>query len=170
MPLNIETLIERKNQWMASHVTDAEYPTPQSLQGLEIYNKYQSQLITSPIEACSDFESNLLSFYPVDCHPLTIRYSIVQAGHWEDDEAREMAIEFLTQIMLEENSPAQLYVGFYKGKPAACGMIYSEDDDIALITDVNAINIEIHQQLKDEMVNYLVSQASHRHTDLYLQQ
>ncbi|MGF1727324.1 hypothetical protein [Photobacterium nomapromontoriensis] len=154
----MEQLIENKNRWMSSHVTDAEFPTPLSETGLALYQAYLTQLVTSPQSDIARTSTALLSIYPVDCHPLTIRYAIVLASKWPDDSDKEAIIEFLTQIMLEPNSPAQLFVGFFKGKPAACGMIY-QDSHGALVTDVHALPLANQQELMDEMRGSLIQRC-----------
>lgn len=146
----MEQLIENKNRWMSSHVTDAEFPTPLSETGLALYQAYLAQLVTSPQSEIARPDTALLSIYPVDCHPLTIRYALVLASRWTDESEKEAVIEFLTQIMFELDSPAQLFVGFFNGKPAACGMIY-QDTHGALVTDVHALPFPNQQALVNEM-------------------
>ncbi|PSW20002.1 hypothetical protein C9I98_11035 [Photobacterium sanctipauli] len=158
MRLQMEQLIELKNKWMASHITDAEYPTPLSEKGLSLYQSYLQQLSHQPLPTLSA-QTNNLSLYPVDCHPLTIRYALVLASKWENESEKEALIEYLTQIMFEPSSPAQLFVGFFKGKPAACGMIYSDSVQGDLITDVHALPLPNQQALIDEMTAHLAERC-----------
>ncbi|NAW86188.1 hypothetical protein [Photobacterium halotolerans] len=170
MHSQITQLLAQKNVWMASHITDAEFPTALSKQGLALYNTAQNALTLSPVRA-SDFDSpsDLLSVYPVDCHPLTIRFSLVHASQWQNEES-DAVIEFLTQIMLEAHSPAQLFVGFYQGKPAACGMLFTDPDSPTdtLISDICALPLPNHDELVTAMTRWLVQQASDKSENLWL--
>ena len=159
MQAKIEQLIESKQDWMASHITEAEFPTPLSQAGLKLYQSYQRNLVPQLISSIPDSPTRSLAIYPVDCHPLTIRFSLVLASQWQDEGEREAVIEYLTQIMLEENSPAQLFVGFFNGKPAACGMIFQPDNDLALISDIHALALDNQQELINEMENYLLTKV-----------
>ncbi|MCG3862644.1 MULTISPECIES: hypothetical protein [unclassified Photobacterium] len=157
-----EKLITLKNAWMASHITDAEFPTPLSEKGLELYQLSQTALTTHSIDTSLSTPESSLSFYPVDCHPLTIRYSLVRASQWENEQEKEAVIEYLTQTMFEPNAEATLYVGFFKGKPAACGMIYTHAEDgkqHSLVSDVYALPLPNQQQLITEMENHLIHSA-----------
>ena len=156
----MKQLIERKNRWMASHITDAEFPTPLSEKGLALYHAAQESLDFGPYQA-TDSESSLsLTIYPVDCHPLTIRYSLVLANRWQNESDKEALIEYLTQIMIEEGSPAQLFVGFFKGKPAACGMIFSDPEHGSLICDVAALPLPNQAALMSEMQQALAERTA----------
>ncbi|EAR56853.1 hypothetical protein SKA34_05215 [Photobacterium sp. SKA34] len=162
MQVTTEKLITLKNAWMASHITDAEFPTPLSEKGLELYQLSQTALTTHSIDSSLSALDASLSFYPVDCHPLTIRYSLVRASQWENEQEKEAVIEYLTQIMFEPNAEATLYVGFFKGKPAACGMIYTHAEDVekySLVSDVYALPLPNQQQLITDMENYLIHSA-----------
>lgn len=170
MQPQVTQLITLKNAWMASHILDAEFPTPLSQQGLAIYEAAQAERNATQIQdAPSLAQTELLSFYPVDCHPLTIRYAMVSASQWADQESEAM-VEFLTQIMLDDNSPARLYVGFYQGKPAACGMIFSHPDcpDVTLISDVCAFPLTNQDALASAMTAWLIAQASEQAEQLWI--
>ncbi len=56
---------------MASHVTDAEFPTPLSEKGLYLYQLAHSELSAKIIDSITSPTESSLTFYPVDCHPLT---------------------------------------------------------------------------------------------------
>lgn len=159
MQSQIEQLINFKNAWMASHVTEAEFPTPLSERGLALYQSRQQPQSSQLISSIPDSSTNSLTIYPVDCHPLTIRYSLVLASKWQNEKEKEAVIEFLTQIMFEEGSAAQLFVGFFKGKPAACGMIFQSDNNLALISDVHALPLANQQNLISEMENSLLAKV-----------
>ena len=154
----MKQLIERKNRWMASHITDAEFPTPLSEKGLALYQAAQESLVFGPYQANENENSNSLTIYPVDCHPLTIRYSLVLANRWEDAD-RDPLIEYLTQIMFEADSPAQLFVGFLKGKPAACGMVFNDAEHGSLICDVAALPLPNQAELIQEMQQALAAKV-----------
>lgn len=144
---------------MASHITDAEYPTELSKQGLSLYQSQQDETTSTSLNAPQPLPSQHLSFYPVDCHPLTIRYALIRSKQWQDENQQEAVMEYLTQIMFEADSPAQLYVGFFKGKPAACGMLYQNEQG-SLISDVYALPLPNQAELIAEMTAYLSTQAS----------
>jgi len=158
----IEQITELKNSWMASHITDAEFPTPLSEKGLNLYQSRLKQLSTQLLSAIPSNSDSELTYYRVDCHPLTIRFSMVLASQWENEDEKEAVFEYLTQIMFEDNSPAHLYVGFHKGKPAACGMIYyqkTEQGQCALISDVMALPLPNKANLILMMENHLLALA-----------
>lgn len=170
MHSQITQLLAQKNVWMASHITDAEFPTTLSKQGLALYQTAQNELTVKAVQASdSDAPSDLLSVYPVDCHPLTIRFSLVHASQWQDEES-EAVMEFLTQIMLETNSPAQLFVGFYQGKPAACGMLFTDPGNPkdTLVSDICALPLPNHDELVAAMTHWLIQQASDKSENLWL--
>ncbi|MGB7997544.1 MAG: hypothetical protein WCF45_15630, partial [Photobacterium halotolerans] len=65
MHSQITQLLAQKNAWMASHITDAEFPTALSKQGLALYYTAQNELTVNSVQA-ADFASpsDLLSVYP----------------------------------------------------------------------------------------------------------
>ncbi|MCW8329916.1 hypothetical protein MD588_13995 [Photobacterium sp. SDRW27] len=159
MQAKIEQLIELKKIWMASHITEAEFPTPLSKKGLALYQSSQQKQSTELISSTPDTALNSLTIYPVDCHPLTIRYSLILSSKWQNEQEKEAVIEYLTQIMFEAGSPAQLFVGFYKGKPVTCGMIFQPDNDVALISDVHALPLANQKELINEMESFLINRV-----------
>lgn len=166
----MQQLIDLKNTWMASHITDAEFPTPESEVGLALYQRDQQtqrgEMVSEPLAE----PDGSLSIYPVDCHPLTIRYALVLGSKWDaQDEEKDALIEYLTQIMFEDDSPAQLFVGFFKGKPAACGMIYQDAEHGALITDVHALPLPNQDALIAEMQAALLQRTADKMPLLYLE-
>ncbi|WP_297478878.1 hypothetical protein [uncultured Photobacterium sp.] len=172
MPLITEKLITLKNAWMASHITDAEFPTPLSEQGLHLYQLAHSELSTQIIDSIISPTESSLTFYPVDCHPLTIRYALVYSSYWQQEEQQQAIVEYLTQIMFEADEKAQLYVGFYNGKPAATGMIYTDINDgdkVALISDIHALPFPNQSQLTQDMEQYLLHVAQQSATTIVLQ-
>ncbi|MGF1690750.1 hypothetical protein [Photobacterium kagoshimensis] len=169
MQLMIEQLKESKNTWMASHVADAEYPTALSENGLALYQALHASSSTSQLVLPLTARTNNLSFYPVDCHPLTIRYAMTLANFWNDEKQREAVMEYLTQIMFEADSAASLFVGFFKGKPAACGMVF-QDAEQALICDVHALPLPNQEDLIEEMTAYLTTQIAPSNQSVHLEQ
>ncbi|PST94359.1 hypothetical protein C9I86_03140 [Photobacterium sp. NCIMB 13483] len=172
MPLITEKLITLKNAWMASHITDAEFPTPLSEQGLHLYQLAHSELSTQIIDSITSPTESSLTFYPVDCHPLTIRYALVYSSYWQQEEQQQAIVEYLTQIMFEADENAQLYVGFYNGKPAATGMIYTDINDgdkVALVSDIHALPLPNQSQLTQDMEQYLLDVAQQAATTVVLQ-
>lgn len=172
MPLITEKLITLKNAWMASHITDAEFPTPLSEQGLHLYQLAHSELSTQIIDSITSPTESSLTFYPVDCHPLTIRYALVYSSYWQQEEQQQAIVEYLTQIMFEADENAQLYVGFYNGKPAATGMIYTDINDgdkVALVSDIHALPLPNQSQLTQDMEQYLLDVAQQATTTVVLQ-
>lgn len=154
----MEALIAKKNHWMDSHITEAEFPTPESEQGLALYQAKQTSL-TATSASHASYEPSALSIYPVDCHPLTIRYAVVYASQWDDQDEHSAIVEYLTQIMFEPDSPAQLFVGFFKGKPAACGMLYHDSELGTLVSDIAALPVPAQDALCQEMRDALIARA-----------
>ncbi|MGF1687908.1 hypothetical protein L4C36_14645 [Photobacterium japonica] len=167
----MQQLINLKNTWMASHITDAEFPTPLSETGLALYQQNQPLLNANPVTEPLESPDGSLSIYPVDCHPLTIRYSLVLASKWEQsDDEKEALVEYLTQIMFEPDSPAQLFVGFFKGKPAACGMIYHDAEHGTLVADVHALPLPNQAALIKEMKLALLKQSEASLPTLFIEE
>ncbi len=172
MPLITEKLITLKNAWMASHITDAEFPTPLSEKGLHLYQLAHSELSTHIVDSMTYSSESSLTFYPVDCHPLTIRYALVYSSYWQQEDQQQAVIEYLTQIMFDADVNAQLYVGFYKGKPAATGMIYTdiiEDKKASLVSDIHTLPLPNQTQMMHDMEQYLLSVAQQASTTVVLQ-
>lgn len=172
MPLITEKLLTLKNTWMASHITDAEFPTPLSEKGLHLYQLADSELSTHIVDSISSPSELSLTFYPVDCHPLTIRYALVYSSYWQQEDQQQAIVEYLTQIMFEPDASAQLYVGFYNGKPAATGMLYLDNDmgeNACLVSDIHALPLPNQAQLKQEMEQYLLHLAQQSSSTVVLQ-
>ncbi|WP_232577249.1 hypothetical protein [Photobacterium carnosum] len=172
MPLITEKLITLKNAWMASHVTDAEFPTPLSELGLHLYQLAHSELSTQIIDSIISPSESSLTFYPVDCHPLTIRYALVYSSYWQQEDQQQAIVEYLTQIMFEADTKAQLYVGFYNGKPAATGMIYTDINDdkkISLVSDIHALPLPNQTQLMQNIEQFLLHTAQQTSATVILQ-
>ncbi len=156
-------LQEIRNSWMASHIIDAQFPTQESQQGLDIYQQtLRLRKTPTAITMITSNEDELLRIYAVDCHPLMIRYAITFASQWKSDSHEHNAmVEYLTQLIINNDTPCHCYVGFYQGKPAACGMLtYAEQS--ALISDVciseSQQATELHQAMKQHLINIAMNQ------------
>ncbi|WP_394209734.1 hypothetical protein [Enterovibrio calviensis] len=122
----------KKHFWMASHVENAQYPTPESLQGLKCYQVAETEpkqveraAVSAPVEG--------YSFYAVDCHPLMVRYARTLAQKWPEAEHAAM-LEYLSQLSLTDiptpdGINVALYVAMQSGKPVATGMIFSSTEE-----------------------------------------
>ncbi|MDD1779736.1 hypothetical protein LRP49_00880 [Enterovibrio sp. ZSDZ35] len=134
----------KKQQWMASHIDDAQFPTPESKRGLAFYQAAE----TSPsVEEVQHTESqDGFTFYAVDCHPLVVRYALTLAQKWPDDQ-QEVMVEYLSQLSLTDiptpdGVNVALYVAMERGKPVATGMLFEtqeEESSVEGIYDVFGI-------------------------------
>lgn len=122
-----------KNEWLFNQV-EVEFPTPESLKGRAIYQslcKGNHVRLWSDITAETSF--NLDDIFLVDFHRLTIMFSLLQASRVNDEQQRELLIEFFTQIIFSE--PCYLYVGFHQSEPVAAAIITQSDDQL-LVSDI----------------------------------
>ncbi len=132
----IAQLNECRLAWMASHINEAQFPTPESIQGLKAYQATQNDL---PPALC-DFSTNEslgdsdLVVYEVDCHPLIIRFASVLASQWADHQQAEV-IEYLTQLEQDRSGKMKMFVGYVQQRPAVCATLYG-DDDAFIIADL----------------------------------
>ncbi|WP_028022644.1 hypothetical protein [Enterovibrio calviensis] len=122
----------KKQFWMASHVKNAQFPTPESIQGLNFYKA--SEKNPSIIEHRANAPVNdSYTFYAVDCHPLMVRYARTLAQKWPESESASL-LEFLSQLSLTDiptpdGINVSLHVAMQSGKPVATGMIFSSLED-----------------------------------------
>ncbi|RIW00050.1 flavodoxin [Vibrio harveyi] len=128
--------IKRKNEWLHDLV-EVEFPTKESLEGREIYNRMLEQKTyeVSSNTLLLDNESNLSveDIFLVDFHRLTVMFSILQSQRWADKHEQEMIVEFLTQIILTPEF--ELYVGFKEGEPVGAAIV-SQYEGNTLISDL----------------------------------
>ncbi|ELC3157970.1 flavodoxin [Vibrio harveyi] len=128
--------IKRKNEWLHDLV-EVEFPTKESLEGREIYNRMLEQKTyeVSSNTLLLDSESNLSveDIFLVDFHRLTVMFSILQSQRWADKHEQEMIVEFLTQIILTPEF--ELYVGFKEGEPVGAAIV-SQYEGNTLISDL----------------------------------
>lgn len=123
-----------KNQWLFDQV-NVEFPTEESLQGRDLYQKAVVQRSSRPfIELTEEPNLSLLEeVYLVDFHRMTIWFALLQASLWSDKNDQSKVIEFFTQIIY--SPPCELYLGFQNGEPVAAGIVTSTSHEI-LISDI----------------------------------
>ncbi len=139
----------------------------------KVYICYQlahSELSAKIVTLLPPTESSL-TFYPVDCHPLTIRYALVYSSYWQQEKEQQAIVEYLTQLYLKwmqmHNS-----MWFYNSKPAATGMIYTDINDdkkVSLVSDIHALPLPNQTQLMQDMEQYLLNVAQQISTTVILQ-
>ncbi|OEF23485.1 hypothetical protein [Vibrio rumoiensis] len=163
MQSQVESYINDKNRWLTGQV-DVEFPTPQSIDGRDLYLKKQQ----TKEYVCNEW-ADLLKPQPwlhevilVDFHRLTIMFSVLQATQWADDvEAEKLIIEFLTQIILSDEY--QLYIGIVDSKPVTA-LIGKQDteNNVTLFSDiVIAPEFQREKESSDvisDMLRYLIEQ------------
>ncbi|WP_153448547.1 flavodoxin [Vibrio algicola] len=146
MESRVSQLIAQKIQWLSHHV-DVAFPTPESLQGRELYlaaqatKTFTTQISSELLSQASQYPIWLDEVVLVDFHRLTIMFSILQAKAWsQQPEQEKLVIEFLTQIMLDDDY--QLYMGFKQGEAVAALIVHksvatTEDpSEYLLLSDV----------------------------------
>ncbi|WP_087018974.1 hypothetical protein [Thaumasiovibrio subtropicus] len=124
-------LNEARRAWMASHVDDTQYPTPESQEGLALYLDSDAPLVHYASNKTSNIE---LTVYEVDCHPLTIRYARVVAMAWPEAQ-RGLIIEYLTQLDQDPEGLAKLFLGYVDQVPTVTAMVYG-NETAYIITDL----------------------------------
>ncbi|TFH92531.1 flavodoxin [Vibrio ouci] len=123
-----------KNSWLYQQV-DVQFPTKESLKGLELYKQAVS---TREYEVLAELPAAETSFnsddiFLVDFHRLTVMFALIQSSQWQNEFEREMIVEFLTQIIYSE--PCSLYLGFQSGEPVAAAIVTQTEQSI-LISDI----------------------------------
>ncbi len=159
----INTLVQKKNDWLTSHVA-VKYPTPESIQGRDLYLKKQQdkqykQITLSEFNAgLSDDKTNVVDeVHLVDFHRLTIMYALTMASSWQDEQDRACLLEFFAQIILSDDFP--LYVGFKNGEPVACAITH-QCDGVLLVSDVT-----FNKAISNEKQSYISALLSHPNLD-----
>ncbi len=133
IPDDIQALVDAKNQWLYSQV-EVEFPTPESLQGLAIYQAINVDLVTEPLTlALTPSQLQLESVYLVDFHRLTIMFALLQATRCLDHTQQSLLVEFFTQIIYSE--PCHLLLGFADGEPVAAAILTCNDTSL-LVSDI----------------------------------
>ncbi|MGF1767499.1 hypothetical protein L4D06_08935 [Enterovibrio makurazakiensis] len=149
----------KKQFWMASHVKNAQFPTPESIQGLSLYKA--SEKTPTIIEQRTNMgNSNDYTFYTVDCHPLMVRYARTLAQKWPESESASL-LEFLSQLSLTDiptpdGINVSLHVAMQSGKPVATGMIFSsleEGESVVGLYDIFGMNGEVAAAMRAYLEN-----------------
>jgi hypothetical protein len=130
----IPQIAQVKNSWLYQQV-DVQFPTKESLKGLELYKQVVS---TREYEALTELPSIETTFnsddiFLVDFHRLTVMFALIQSSQWQNEFEQEMIVEFLTQIIYSE--PCSLYLGFQSGEPVAAAIV-TQTEQSMLISDV----------------------------------
>ncbi|KXF83173.1 hypothetical protein [Enterovibrio coralii] len=155
----------KKQLWMASHIDDAQFPTPESQAGLAYYKEAES-CPSVDTETVSD-SSDGFSFYVVDCHPLMVRYARTLAQKWPEDK-QETMIEYLSQLSLTDiptpdGINVTLFVSMEQGVPVATGMLFETQEDEGVLKGIydvhgttdaakHAMMAHLHSVVGDEKV------------------
>lgn len=136
----IPQIAQVKNSWLYQQV-DVQFPTKESLKGLELYKQVVStreyQVLTELPTIETSFNSD--DIFLVDFHRLTVMFALIQSSQWQNEFEQEMIVEFLTQIIYSE--PCSLYLGFQSGEPVAAAIVTQTEQSV-LISDVVVKNDE----------------------------
>lgn len=115
--MTIDQLVDFKHQWLLSQV-DVLYPTPKSVLGKTLYQQKSTAHRLMPIEKYLSgqrlAEEASVTALLVDFHKLTVMFSLVQAQQWTESHEQEAALEFFSQIILDDCP--ELYLGLVNGK------------------------------------------------------
>lgn len=132
--MTIPKIAEIKNEWLFQQV-DVEFPTKESIAGLEVYKaslaSRQYQPFDADVEVADEFKQD--DIFLVDFHRLTVMFALVQASQWQEQSDRDLILEFLSQIIYSE--PCSLYLGFSAGEPVAAAIVTHAEQSV-LISDV----------------------------------
>lgn len=136
----IPQIAQVKNSWLYQQV-DVQFPTKESLKGLELYKQAVSTREYNVLTELPTFETALNSddIFLVDFHRLTVMFALIQSSQWQSEFEQEMIVEFLTQIIYSE--PCSLYLGFQSGEPVAAAIVTQTEQSV-LISDVVVKNNE----------------------------
>ncbi|EOZ5530161.1 hypothetical protein [Vibrio metschnikovii] len=150
---DMQALIDAKNQWLYDQV-DVQFPTPESLQGLTVYQTLNQALPSEAFTAQHHVaESHLAAIYLVDFHRLTIMFALLQATRCEQAAQQALLVEFFTQIIY--SPPCRLYLGFTDAQPMAAAIVTCDGSSL-LISDVVMQNNPIFTS-SDEFVSAVVA-------------
>ncbi len=139
-----QALIDSKNDWLKQQV-EVQYPTPESLQGRELYFSRQRQVKELNRDSCLCEEELVDEVYLVDFHRLTIMFAQLQASAgWHLMSEQALIVEFLSQIIL---SPSfLLVVGFKQHTPIAAAMVSRDESSTTLLVSDIALLTEYQSQ------------------------
>lgn len=159
-PNAIQSLIDAKNQWLYDQV-DVQFPTPESLQGLAVYQTLNQALPNEIFTAQRQVsENHLAAIYLVDFHRLTIMFALLQATRCQQPEQQALLVEFFTQIIY--SPPCSLYLGFADTQPIAAAIVTSDGSSL-LISDVVMQHNPIFTS-SDEFVSAVVAKYQQDHS------
>ncbi len=148
-------VVSYKNHWLSEQV-NVEFPTPESLQGKDLYLQAAKKCSYQPRSVGSGTQGGVVDvIYPVDFHRLTIIYARLQSLRWQAPGQQALVTEFLTQIILADNP--RFYVGYVGDKPVAAAMLTEHRDqllisDIVCLVDVNNAKELFLNQLYDLVI------------------
>ena len=136
----IPQIAQVKNSWLYQQV-DVQFPTKESLKGLELYKQAVSTREYEVLTELPTFETSFNSddIFLVDFHRLTVMFALIQSSQWQNEFEQEMIVEFLTQIIYSK--PCSLYLGFQSGEPVAAAIVTQTEQNV-LISDVVVKNDE----------------------------
>ncbi len=152
----------KKQTWMASHINAAQFPTAESKQGLAIYKGAES--LPTLLDADGSYGAvEGISVYPVDCHPLMVRYAKTLAQKWPESD-RALMLEFLSQLSLTDIDPAPgteitLYVAMSQGTPVATGMVFTSEEETGSVAGIYDVFGE-NEDAKRAMLSHVFTSTS----------
>ncbi|MCY9855352.1 flavodoxin [Vibrio mediterranei] len=126
-----ERLYSNKNQWLASQI-DVDFPTPESVQGRELYQESLSSNYLESLKVDSESDLNI-EWHKVDFHRLTVMFALLQAKRWAIEHHQNAIVEFFAQIILDQSY--DLYLGF-EGGEACAAVLVSKEDTVVLFSDL----------------------------------
>ncbi|EGQ7995261.1 hypothetical protein D8T39_07015 [Vibrio vulnificus] len=124
-------ITNKKNKWLFDQV-DCEFPTKESIDGLQLYRASAEQRTTEPFSIAVT-ECEEMEHYLVDFHRLTIMFALLQSKRWSDESEQSLIVEFLTQIILSPEH--DLYLSFSHGEPVGAAMVTRLESEL-LVSDV----------------------------------
>ncbi|GAD89363.1 hypothetical protein VHA01S_019_00400 [Vibrio halioticoli NBRC 102217] len=134
---NIEQLQQQKNQWLFSQV-DVDFPTRESVLGKACYldlieaENTIDAIELSKIEAQSAYAQ--LDWIKADFHKLTVLFSQFFAKHSQVPVAsKEYLQEFFAQIILDEQAPHSLWLGFSGNEVAGVAIVSLSHDPLSQV-------------------------------------
>ncbi|MGC9421147.1 MULTISPECIES: hypothetical protein [unclassified Vibrio] len=130
--LAMQAIVDKKNNWLCQHV-NVLYPTPESIQGRDLYLSLNRQQQVTPLAFNTQHGIHLNNIYLVDFHRLTIMFALLQASRCPQEEQRALLVEFFTQIIY--SSPCSLFLGFVDTQPVAAALL-TECEQSVLISDI----------------------------------
>ncbi|GEA59392.1 hypothetical protein [Vibrio comitans] len=136
---NVEHLQQQKTQWLLSQI-EVAYPTRESVLGKACYLDLIEKFSKIASLECPSSEStpvaNNTEWLRADFHKLTVLFAHFMATHSDiPDASREYLQEFLAQIILDDQGPHSLCIGF-EGSEVVGVCIVSNTSDTLLVSDL----------------------------------